>query len=569
MTGRRCWARRRRTAAGPGLIRQQLWLTALHNLTATATDVAGNTSAASTAMAVTIDTSAPNTPVITSNAIVNTNEIALTGTAEANSTVKVYDGATLLGTVTANGSGAWTYTTAALVDGAHNLTATATDAAGNTSLASQYVDPTIGTVAPATVITVSVSGDDYQGSPQFRLLVDGKQIGEIYTVTAVHSLGQWETVTFDLASSILFSNVVVEFLNDAWGGTDATDRNLYVDLIAINGVKLSPENAVYDRNGMSEIQGQTEMAWGGTLVFDVAGRSDIFTAPSGDTVAPTAPTIVSFSTDSGVVGDHITNDNTLTLTGSAEANSSVKVYDGATLLGTATANGSGAWTYTTAALVDGAHNLTATATDVAGNTSAASTVLNVAVDTHAPVPVFNNLVQNTNGTVTLSGTSEANSILSIYDGTNSTPVGTVTTNADGTWSLTTGKLSNTIHNFTLTAVDVAGNIGHGSGVALYGSTSNDKLNVGPGNDLVMGRGGSDTFIFGTNLGKDVITDFQTTGSSHDVLQFSHNTFSDFAAVLAHAAQVGSDTVITVDAVDTVTLKNVQLSSLQKNDVHIV
>ena len=43
------------------------------------------------------------------------------------------------------------------------------------------------------------------------------------------------------------------------------------------------------------------------------------------------------------MGDGITNDNTLTLTGTAVANSTVKVYDGATLLGTATANGSGAW----------------------------------------------------------------------------------------------------------------------------------------------------------------------------------------------------------------------------------
>ena len=69
-----------------------------------------------------------------------------------------------------------------------------------------------------------------------------------------------------------------------------------------------------------------------------------------DTTAPVAPTIASFSTDSGVVGDGITNDNTLTLTGTAEANATVKVYDGATLLGSATANGSGAWSYTTAAL---------------------------------------------------------------------------------------------------------------------------------------------------------------------------------------------------------------------------
>ena len=61
--------------------------------------------------------------------------------------------------------------------------------------------------------------------------------------------------------------------------------------------------------------------------------------------APLAPTIASFSTDSGMAGDGITNDNTLTLTGTAEANSTVKVYDGATLLGSATANGSGAWSY--------------------------------------------------------------------------------------------------------------------------------------------------------------------------------------------------------------------------------
>ena len=91
-----------------------------------------------------------------------------------------------------------------------------------------------------------------------------------------------------------------------------------------------------------------------------------------DTAAPVAPSIASFSTDSGAVGDGITNDNTLTLTGTAEANSTVKVYDGATLLGSATANGSGAWSYTTAALANGAHSLTATATDAAGNTGAAS-----------------------------------------------------------------------------------------------------------------------------------------------------------------------------------------------------
>ena len=75
-----------------------------------------------------------------------------------------------------------------------------------------------------------------------------------------------------------------------------------------------------------------------------------------------------FSTDSGTVGDGLTNDNTLTLTGTAEANSTVKVFDGATLLGSVAADGTGAWSYTTAALANGAHSLIATATDAAGNT---------------------------------------------------------------------------------------------------------------------------------------------------------------------------------------------------------
>ena len=100
-----------------------------------------------------------------------------------------------------------------------------------------------------------------------------------------------------------------------------------------------------------------------------------------DTTAPVTPTIASYSTDSGTAGDGITNDNTLTLTGSAEANATVKVYDGVTLLGSATADGSGNWSYTTAALTNGAHSLTATATDVAGNTSAASSALSVTIDT--------------------------------------------------------------------------------------------------------------------------------------------------------------------------------------------
>jgi Big-like domain-containing protein len=68
-----------------------------------------------------------------------------------------------------------------------------------------------------------------------------------------------------------------------------------------------------------------------------------------------------------------------------EANSTVKVYDGAKLLGQAPADGSGAWSYTTAHLANASHSLTAIATDASSNTSAASAALSVLIVNHAPV----------------------------------------------------------------------------------------------------------------------------------------------------------------------------------------
>ena len=91
-----------------------------------------------------------------------------------------------------------------------------------------------------------------------------------------------------------------------------------------------------------------------------------------------------------------------------------------------------------------------------------------------------------------------------------------------------------------------------------------------GNDIMTGGGGVDTFVFnGSKFGNDVITDFQSQGRGHDNIQFSNTVFNSFAAVLAHAAQVGTDVVISYDAADSVTLKNVALSNLTQHDFHFV
>jgi hypothetical protein len=112
-----------------------------------------------------------------------------------------------------------------------------------------------------------------------------------------------------------------------------------------------------------------------------------------DTIAPTAPKIVAFSPDSGTVGDGATDVRRLTLSGSAEAGSTVRIFDGGATIGTATANGSGAWSFATADLSYSAHSFTATATDIAGNTGAVSSAMKVTVnkplvppDTSTPQP---------------------------------------------------------------------------------------------------------------------------------------------------------------------------------------
>jgi hypothetical protein len=96
-----------------------------------------------------IDTQAPAPPVITSPADgSDTGPFAaalLAGTSEASATIAVTVDSIDVGTTTANGGGAWTFTTPALAPGPHSISATATDAVGNVS-------------APSTGITVSVLG---------------------------------------------------------------------------------------------------------------------------------------------------------------------------------------------------------------------------------------------------------------------------------------------------------------------------------------------------------------------------------------------------------------------------
>jgi hypothetical protein len=448
---------------------------------------------------------------VAGDGITNDNTLALKGAAAANSTVKIFDGGKQIGSVTADGSGAWKFTSAALTDGNHSLTATATSG-GVTSSAS----------SPLALVI--------------------------------------------------------------------------------------------------------------------------------DTAAPNVPTLKLSTSASNLASTHVAK-----LDGTAEAKSTVKVLDGTTQIGIATANSSGVWTFTTGTLANGNHNFTAQATDVAGNTGAASTPLPVKVllsdpsaptasDPSAPTgpdapptPTPGKVIESAGATSLVessdkyylnsssgSGPSLKYHGVDFVDGTDGTwsPIAAEKTttgyqvvwkeastglytawNTDNsgnyvshvsalTGSTSGGMVSGTNSGLKLletsfhqdlngdgqigassatapTQINSTDKVVAASGETMVGTDRSDTLTSTTGNDIMAGKGNSDTFVFAPNFGNDVINDFQARDWGHDAVQFSKSVFDNFADVLAHATQAGGNVVIAADHGDSLTLKNVKLAALDKSDFHFV
>ena len=101
------------------------------------------------------------------------------------------------------------------------------------------------------------------------------------------------------------------------------------------------------------------------------------------------------------------------------------------------------------------------------------------------------------------------------------------------------------------------NIGANSTTTVTGS--NDNIVIG-GSSTTTVNGNTETFVFHSGFGQDVINGVNST----DKIRFDHQLFADWAHVMAATTQSGSDTIITLDANDTITLKNVTASSLTQN-----
>lgn len=416
-----------------------------HPLTITATDPSGNTSDPTTPFVLNLDVTPPNAPIITTivddvgpnlgtitgNTPTNDTRPTLNGTAEANAVVRIYDGGTLVGTVTADTSGNWTLpqTTTILTNGQHNFTATATDAAGNTSAPSSISSVVVDTIAPNLPTTLAV-------------ITNGTH------VTGVAEAGS--TVTITTSGGTVLGTATAD-------GTGSFN------------VTISPP----------QTNGESLLAFATDKAGNVGGNATVV-APF--TNLPNAPVIVTIDDNVGTLIGNLTNgkatdDTTPTLTGTAQPNSTVTLYNNGVAMGTTTTDINGDWSFTTPVLSQGSHAFTATATNVVGGVGPVSSPSTIIVDTvapNAPTGTF-----NADGSV-LTGSAEAGSTVTIRLPDNSTF--TTVANSSGTYSYTFLNKQTEGNTLQITATDAAGNTSTPGSVlspvvALSASTNVEELDI--------------------------------------------------------------------------------------------
>ncbi|KZQ36946.1 hypothetical protein A3N57_22770 [Enterobacter cloacae subsp. dissolvens] len=454
-----------------------------HTFTATAKDPMGNESASSS-WTVTIDTDAPVKPTIDA-ALDDVGSVqgnlanggttddptpTLSGKAEAGSTVKIYDQNGLLGEVTAKADGTWSFSPVAkLPEGEHRFHVTATDKAGNTSSASDdfvltldYTAPDVSKVSITDVVddfgsvigSIASGGKTDDNTPLIK--GTGAEPGNTITVyngdkvigtAKVQADGTWELQVTKALPDGTYNLTVKE--TDSVGNTTAASPE-YIIQIDAGGQPLPPT--------LSSVE---------------------------DDVAPhTGP----------LQKDATTNDNTLLLTGTAEAGVTVRIYggpNGTTLLGETKADPQGKWSFNTPKLADGVHTFVAEAINDIGQVSPQTGGFPITVDTSAPGEVTGFTVSDNEGpktgvlsngdttddaTPTISGKAEAGSVVHIY--VNGQENGTAVADANGNWTYTTGSLADGEYTFTARAEDSAGNLGaENAGVTVTLDTSSVPVTI--------------------------------------------------------------------------------------------
>ncbi|QFZ84366.1 hypothetical protein GFK26_17155 [Variovorax paradoxus] len=279
-------------------------------------------------------------------------------------TILIKDNGTEIGTATVEADGSWSFTPSTdLTEGLHAITLVARDPSGNESAASAPFNFEID-VTPPNASLLAVTGVlDAVGGITGNVMPDATTDDTRPLLSGISTGTPGHTVT-----------VIVK---DASG-----ERAL--------------GQAAIGENGHWTFQVDSPLAAGlNTFMLVETDRAGNETVPTGrytvnvNTDKPSAPVIDSVFDDVGTPhmlqpGEE-TNDTKPTLAGTAQANHTVELYDGATFLGQTVADANGKWSFTPKAnLIDGAHHITATSTSPVGQTSDASAAWNFVVDTVAP-----------------------------------------------------------------------------------------------------------------------------------------------------------------------------------------
>jgi hypothetical protein len=450
-----------------------------HSLTVVATDPAGNVSTSSASYVINVDTAIaqPTIASIVDNAaggvegdiprdgtgLTNDNRPVMSGSAEAGSLVRIYDGAIEIGSAMADATtGAWRWQYAAgshFTDGGHTLTVMATDPAGNVSPASaNYVINVDTTIAQPSIALVE---DNVPGGLEGDIPRDGTGLTNDNR-PAMSGLAEAGSLVKIYDNGKEIGSTVADATTGAWRWQYAAGNNF--------------------TDGKHDL---TVVATDAAGNVSASSTSFIINVDTG--IAQ--PTIASIADNAagGVEGDiprdgtGLTNDNRPVMSGLAEPGSLVRIYDGAVEIGSAVADAAtGMWSWQYAAgsrFTDGNHSLTVMATDPAGNVSASSASFVIHVDTQIAQPTIASIVDNAAGGVegdiprdgtgltndgrpVMSGLAEAGSLVRIYDG--AVEIGSAVADAaTGMWSwqyAAGSSFTDGNHSLTVVATDPAGNV---------------------------------------------------------------------------------------------------------------
>jgi hypothetical protein len=371
------------------------------------------TNAISSGQMVLLDGPPPVPVVLTpaNRAVVNTLTPLITGTAEAGSTVTISLDGTVAGTAVAHASARWSFTpSTALAQGLHSVMAQASDAAGNTSPASGLHSFTVDTIAPLAPVVLTPA--------------DG---------TVVNTTRPLISGTAEAGSTVTIS------LDGTVAGTTVADASENWSFIPSTTLAL----------GLHSVT---------TYASDAAGNIGPTSSPCSFTVdakPPPEPVLLAPANGS------VVNTMRPLISGTAMANSTVRIFLDDTVAGLALADALGSWSFTpSAALAQGPHRVSAKAIDTAGNPSHISSPSTFVVDTVAPaIPVVTSPAAGTvviTKNLTVTGTAEVGTTVTvILDGAE---VGTEAVTGTGVWSfMPAGALPLGTHTLAAKGIDAAGN----------------------------------------------------------------------------------------------------------------